>query len=145
MHLTFALSRPHGQWVVDEIRLADKQWESVDRLRQALNDVRWLQSQMSMLELAQGLLRYYQAKGSFPPTSGIVALTDLLQPQYMPRLVRTDAWGSEIDYQQLSAGQRYQITSAGPDRHMNTRDDIVLVDGRVQTPPPAGSSMTAAP
>ncbi len=137
VRLAFKLTRTddHG-WMVDQIRLRDNQWESLDRLDRALRNIRWLETQERLLQFAQALLRYREDKGTFPPTSSTVDLTDILFPRYMFQLVRTDAWGTELRYTQLSDGCRYQVVSAGPDRKFSTPDDIVMVDTRILAAPP---------
>lgn len=135
--LTFLLTRSKNRWEVEEIRLDDNQWARIDDLRQALTDQRSLQTRSALLELAQGLVIYFREQGSFPPDSDITALTGLLHPRFLRRLVRTDAWGTEFRYDQLSGGSRYQLQSAGPDRKFLTPDDLYLMDGRFL---PAGST-----
>jgi hypothetical protein len=129
--VTFLLKKTKDEWHVDEIRLSDREWVKVEALRRALADERSLQTQFDMLELAKGLSAYYHAARGYPPAGDITALTDLLMPRYMPRLVRADAWGTSFFYKPLQDGARYQLASAGPDRKFRTDDDIVLLDGRI--------------
>ena len=129
--VTFLLVEEGEKWRVDEIRLTDRQWVKVTDLRRALEDKRWLDTQFAMLELARALALCYHSTYAFPESKDIVQLTDVLMPKYMPRLIRTDAWGTDFSYQPLSDGARYQIASAGPDRKFRTVDDLVLIDGRI--------------
>jgi hypothetical protein len=129
--VTFLLVEEGKSWRVDEIRLTDRQWVKVADLRRALEDKRWLDTQFAMLELARGLALCFHSTYAFPGAKDIVQLTDVLMPKYMPRLVRTDAWGTDFSFQPLSGGTRYQLASAGPDRKFRTEDDLVLIDGRI--------------
>jgi len=67
-----------------------------------------------MLELARGLAACYHSTYSFPASKDIVQLTDVLMPKYMPRLVRTDAWGTDFSYQPLSGGTRTRSPPPAP-------------------------------
>lgn len=134
MKLAFLMANRDGKWEVDEIRLSDRQWVNVERLRNVLSDLRELDTRQAMLELAEGLVRRLQAAGTFPATADLVTLTDQLHPAYLTRLIRSDAWGTDFQYQQLSGGSRYKLISAGPDRTFQTADDLVMMDGRILSP-----------
>jgi len=136
IRLAFMLYRRGSGWNVEEIRLGDDHWVKLSVIRNTLEDTLWLDSYQRLLQLAQGMLNFRDAQGVFPPDGDIVTVTDLLVPRYMTTLIRTDVWGTNIRFKQLSGGSRYQLSSAGPDQRFHTSDDLVLVDSQLITPPP---------
>lgn len=128
--VTVMAEKKGGTWIIREIRMPDGKWEKVGSFTRALQDARDMETRRRMLELSLGLLRYAQAKGSFPPTCDIVDLTDRLYPHYALRLQRDDAWNNSLRYQAPPGPTFFRLTSAGPDGRFDTADDLILQDGR---------------
>ncbi len=63
--------------------------------------------------------RYADRHGSLPGSIG-----DFLPPGREGAYYRIDAWGEEISYS--VRGKSYEFRSRGPDRQLNTSDDLVM-------------------
>jgi|SRR5688500_4716353 hypothetical protein len=115
---------PSADWYISAVRLGDQDWVSLPELIAAFNEARRRETAASLQKLATGMANYRQRNGSVPIASDIVQLTDVLHPQYMPDLVRTDAWGHSIQYE--VSGTNYRFRSFGSDGLRGTTDDILL-------------------
>jgi len=126
--LAFQFRRTNAStpWRVAAVRLGDRDWISLDELLAAINEGRRRETIAAMEKLAAGIANYRRSNGTIPVAADIVVLTDMLHPQYMSDLVRTDGWGHPIRYQ--VAGATYRMTSDGPDGVQGSSDDIVLPD-----------------
>jgi hypothetical protein len=104
--------------------LGDRDWVGIDELVTAVNDNRRRSTLQSLQALTNGISAYQQKNGSLPGARDIVALTDILHPNYMPDLVRSDAWGRAILFEVTPNG--FRLLSFGPDGVRGTPDDIQL-------------------
>jgi hypothetical protein len=86
-----------------------------------------------MQQLAAGIADYESKNGGLPNARDIVALTDILHPNYMNVLVREDGWGNPIIYEVIG-GSTFRLISPGADGRRGTSDDIVVENGRAVTP-----------
>jgi len=131
--LAFQFKRPNSnaQWHIEAVRLGDRDWISLDELLTAINEGRRRVTSQSMQQLAAGIEKYKSATGMFPAAKDMVALTDMLYPQYMSVLIREDGWGHPFIYE--VAGNSFQLISLGQDARRGTSDDIV-VGGASQAP-----------
>lgn len=73
----------------------------------------------SMTELPKQLDRWSQEQGN-----GLYP--DSIDQLSVPDMMLTDAWGTELRYEQLDDGTAWRITYAGPDTQFDTTDDIVI-------------------
>src|SRR5262245_50061805 len=96
----FKKDKASNQWRVEAVRLGDRDWISLDELIAAIDDSRRRQTLKMMEKLAAGIANYRQRNGALPQASDVVTLTDVLHPQYMSDLIRLDAWGHPIQYEQ---------------------------------------------
>ena len=132
VRLAFLLAREPEGWSVEELRFSDQQWVRLDELRLILQDRRWLETQLDLLEAAKSLTAYFHDHRTFPAAESMEALVDLLYPRYMVRLVRADAWGADFRYRPLEGGARYELVAAGPDGKFRSGDEIIVIDGRIR-------------
>jgi hypothetical protein len=109
------------------VRLGDRDWIDVNELIAALNGGRRRETMVAMEKVVQGIAEYRKANNVLPQAADIVKLTDVLHPQYMTDLIRTDAWGNPIEYE--LTGSTYRLVSRGADGRRGTADDIVLQGG----------------
>lgn len=129
----FKRANPYSDWKVEAVRLGDRDWISLDELLNAVNEGRQRTTAQSMQQLATGIEKYRTTKGALPNAQDIVALTDILHPNYMTQLVREDGWGNPIIYE-VTGGSTFRLISIGPDRRRGTLDDIVVEKGPALTP-----------
>ena len=125
VQMAFRLSKGKGKdWQVNAVRLGDRDWIDTQAFLAALNEVRVRQTRHSLERIQEGIRRYQAKQGALPAISDIVKLTDLLFPEYMSEVVRYDAWNNELKVN--SAGNNFQLSSAGPDGITGNADDILL-------------------
>ena len=125
VQMAFRLSKGKGtDWQVNAVRLGDRDWIDTQAFLAALNEVRVRQTRHSLERIQEGIRRYQAKQGALPAISDIVKLTDLLFPEYMSEVVRYDAWNNELKVN--SAGNNFQLSSAGPDGITGNADDIHL-------------------
>jgi hypothetical protein len=129
--LAFQFKRPNSNapWHIDAVRLGDRDWISMDELLAAINEGRRRVTSQAMQQLAAGIEKYKSATGMFPAAKDIVALTDMLHPQYLDVLIREDGWGHPFIYE--ATANSYQLISLGQDGRRGTPDDIVVGGGPV--------------
>ena len=129
LDVSLLLGKKGGQWRVEQIRMPDGAWQDVDALRAALQDLRFVETRRLMLELVGALLLRFAETADFPRAEAADALCDVLCPAWLVSPVVFDAWKTPLAYI-CTDGKTYEIRSAGPDRSLNTADDIVLRNGR---------------
>ncbi len=129
----FKRATASSDWKVDAVRLGDRDWISLDELLAAINEGRRRTTAQSMQQLAAGIENYRTKNGALPNAKDIVTLTDILHPSYMTVLVREDGWGNPIVYE-LTGVSTFRLISSGADGRRGTADDIVVENGRPQTP-----------
>ena len=129
----FKRDNPSAPWRIEAVRLGDRDWISLDELLAAINEGRRRTTEQSMQQLVAGIENYRTKNGGLPNAKDIVGLTDILHPFYMTVLVREDGWGNPIFYE-LTGGSTFRLISSGADGRRGTADDIVVENGRPQTP-----------
>jgi hypothetical protein len=132
--LSFQFSRggPNRQWRIDAARLGDRDWINVADLLAAFNEGRRRQTASSLQKLVAGINNYRTKSGALPAVIDIIDLTDLLHPNYMTELVRTDGWGRAIILE--VAGPTFRLVSRGPDGLRGTSDDVIVNAGSPASP-----------
>jgi hypothetical protein len=123
----FRFARTSGDWQVAEIRLGDRQWESVELIETALRREKERRTTGLLRRVADGLEAYRREKGQFVPTDDIAVLLDYLAPRYLGEPLRFDWWGTQFVYRGSANG--YQLLSAGADRKPDTKDDLIIENG----------------
>ena len=121
----FRVQKVHGKWEILEVRVGNGQWEKLDDFVAALNKVKTAETQRMLEEVANGIDRYREKNGRLPDFTDFVSLTDALSPNYIPALIRLDAWRNPFAAMKLSANS-VELISGGPDGKIGTSDDIVV-------------------
>jgi hypothetical protein len=122
----FRVERIKGDWVVREVRVGNRQWESIDSLLAALNSVKAEHARQILGVISSALERYREKYGRLPTFNDYVALSDALYPDYMADAYRLDPWRQPWRAFR-ETGDTVRLVSAGPDEKPDTPDDIVLV------------------
>ena len=91
-----------------------------------------------MRAIGQALTSYHQDPGGCPTAGAIDDLPRQLSPDYLRMGGTTDRWGNPLTYSATPAG--YRLVSRGDDGREGTEDDLVLENGRLQTPSGGGLS-----
>jgi hypothetical protein len=122
----FRFEKVHGQWVIKEVRLGDRPWESVDDVLKALQVVKTDETRNSLERIAAALEAYRARNGRLPDFRDYVTLSDKLYPNYLNPLIRVDAWENPLAA--FAAGpDSVRLVSPGPDGKLGSADDIQLV------------------
>ena len=129
----FKRATAHAPWRIEAVRLGDRDWISLDELLAAIDEGRRRTTVQAMQDLSAGIEKYRTTNGRLPNATDIVALTDILHPSYMTRLVREDGWGKPIAYQSTSP-TTFRLVSGGADTQLGTKDDIVFENGQAVAP-----------
>ncbi len=124
---TFRFDRDGRNWKILEIRLGDRQWESLDLIEEAVRREKIRRTTAVLERVVTGLAAYQKAKGEYVVAEDYPQLLDKLAPQYFSPIVHFDFWGTPLIYRGMAA--TYRVASAGPDRLADTADDIVLKSG----------------
>lgn len=120
--LAFRYARTPGGWQLREIRTPDGQWQRLDLLQKALDQLKTAETRHDLETLSAAIERYRADHGSVPAAADIVELNDLLVPRFLERVIRIDSWQNELVYS--SVRNSFRLFSAGPDRRKGTGDDI---------------------
>lgn len=128
----FRFERDGENWKVAEMRLGDRQWESIDLVTEAVRREKLRRTAVLLSRMAESLNNYRQANGGYVATEEIGRLLDELFPRYLNPLIRFDLWGTPLSYQ--GSATSYRLVSAGPDRQAGTPDDLVIENGVIKTP-----------
>jgi hypothetical protein len=123
--VAFKLENVQGQWIVREVRAGDYPWERLDLIIAALDAAKAKVTQQTFEEISISLAAYSQKNGRLPEFKDFLALSDALYPNYLPNIVRLDAWNRPIAAERLAANT-IRLSSAGPDGQSGSKDDIVL-------------------
>ena len=123
----FRFARTGGDWQVAEIRLGDRQWESIELIETAVRHEKERRTTVLLRRVADGLDAYRREKGQFVPTEDFAVLLDYLSPRYLSDPLRFDWWGTQFVYRGTAGG--YQLLSAGADRKAGTKDDLIIENG----------------
>ncbi|MFN0122795.1 MAG: type II secretion system protein GspG [Blastocatellia bacterium] len=115
-------------WRIADVRLADRQWESIELVTEAIRREKIRRTELSLKQLADGLERYRRDHGSFVNAQDMSALLDQLAPRYVSAALRHDLWGNPFVYQ--GTGAQYRLFSHGPDGAAGTGDDLLMEGGK---------------
>lgn len=122
--LAFRYARTPSGWQLREIRTPDGQWQRLDLLQKALDQLKTAETRKDLEILSAAVERYRVDHGNVPAAADIVELNDLLVPRFLERVIRIDSWQNELAYS--SARNSFHLSSAGPDRKKGTGDDIEI-------------------
>lgn len=114
----------NNKWRVAEIRTGDRRWEDVDMLVRALNAEKTSRVRAELDAIATALESYRREHGFYIEAKTEAALIDHLNPRYLARIIRVDAWNTPYEYE--GSRTSFVLRSAGPDRKSNTADDLTV-------------------
>ena len=129
----FRVTRDHDAWHVTDIRLGDRQWESIELITEAVRREKLRRTTALLQQIGEALENYRRERGHYVVTDDVAVLTDHLTPQYLREPVRFDLWGATLNYHGTAAS--YRLLSAGPDRKPETNDDLVIENGKLRAVP----------
>jgi Type II secretion system (T2SS), protein G len=112
------------KWRVAEIRTGDRRWEDVDMLVRALNAEKSSRVRAELDAIATALESYRRERGFYVEAKTEAALIDRLNPRYLTRIIRIDAWHNPYEYE--GTRTNFVLRSAGPDGKPNTADDLTV-------------------
>jgi len=127
---SFRARNKDGKWRLAEIRLGDRQWESLDLVEEAIRREKIRRTTALLKELAEGISTYQRERGQFVESEKISELLDFLSPRYLANPHRFDLWGEQFEYHGKTG--RYRLSSAGPDRKSGTKDDLIIENGSMR-------------
>ena len=113
-----------GKWRVAEIRTGDRRWEDVDLLVKALNTEKTSRARAELESIAVALESYRREHGFYLESKTEAALIDVLNPRYLPSIIRVDPWHQPYQYEGTRGS--FVLRSNGPDEKPNTADDVLV-------------------
>jgi hypothetical protein len=125
LHAAFRFEKVDGKWVIREVRLGKRPWESVDNILRALDQVKGQETRSLLDQIVAAVERYRAKRGTLPEFKDYVALSDALSPEYLTPLIRLDAWQNPLAAYRTGPNS-IRLLSAGPDGKPGTNDDIEL-------------------
>ena len=128
----YRFRKQDDDWEVAEIRLGDRQWESLELVREVVRREKVRRTRLQLQELTTALSSYLTANGSYVEAQTVQGLLDGLTAAHLRVPQWFDQWGTPLLYQ--GGKQEFRLRSAGPDRQFETSDDLVA-DSSAQAPP----------
>ena len=133
--------RSPEEWAVRQAKLTP------ERLKGELSRSKHAQTVAQLRAVMTAMDVYQIDAGKLPSVKvgDIEALAKHLEPKYVAKMPRTDAWGHKLDIAIVSTLDGYYLASAGPDGEHNTDDDVVVEDGRFtrNEKPPASDRLVS--
>ncbi len=117
------LRKTGKDWRIQEIRIGNHRWERLEDILQALDDIKTQRTREALLEVLAATEQYRRKKGALPDFTDYVSLSDMLSPQYLPRVVRVDGWQNPF-MARRTGPSTLLLFSAGPDGQFGSSDDI---------------------
>lgn len=118
-----------GTWQAVDVRLGDRQWESLELLRTAVLKEKVLRTTADLRTLATALESFQRERGHYVIADTGRVLVDNLAPRYLGSVIRLDAWSHEFEYR--GAATSYRLSSLGPDGEPASGDEIVIENGQL--------------
>jgi hypothetical protein len=128
----FKFTRRGDHWEITEVRVGDRQWESVELVTTAVRAEKIRRTLADLREVARALEAFHKERGFYPPVADFAALVDHLVPTYLPRVIREDWWHRPLRCTITARG--YRLESLGPDGESGSGDEIVIENGEVIAP-----------
>src|ERR1041385_7097540 len=108
----FRVTRDHDNWRVTDIRLGDREWESIELITEAVRREKIRRTTALLQQVAEALESYRRERGNYVVTDDAGVLSDHLAPRYLREPVRFDQWGAALVYHGTTSG--FRLISAGP-------------------------------
>src|SRR5690349_3514509 len=118
------LARDTRGWRVAGFKSGNRDWTNLDNFATAYNETKRASATNDLAAIANALVDFRRARGSFVVSDKESVLIDHLSPHYLARVIRVDPW--HRPYQYDGETDRFSLRSVGPDGKPNTPDDIVL-------------------
>ena len=122
--IAYRFENTGNAWTVREMRIGHGQWESVQNIERALNQVKTEETKELLARIAEAIQKYRDANQRLPVFKDFVDLSDQLAPAFLTPLVRLDAW--QRPFEAAMSGSDIMLRSAGPDGIIGNQDDITL-------------------
>lgn len=123
----YRFSREGKGWKVAEVRLGDRQWESLELIETAIKAEKSRRTQALLQRIGESLESFRTsqgAQGAYVVASDFDKMLDQLAPRFLNPVVRLDFWGSPLTYDGNT--NAYKLASPGPDMKPGTPDDLVV-------------------
>jgi hypothetical protein len=124
IRVDFRLARDTRGWRVAGFKSGTRDWANLDTFATAYNETKRASATSDLAAIANALIDFRRARGSFVVSDKESVLIDHLSPHYLARVIRVDPW--HRPYQYDGETDRFSLRSLGPDGKPNTPDDIVL-------------------
>ena len=96
LRAAFRIEKVGGEWVVREVRLGDGQWEDLDAVLLALQQVKIDETRRLLEQIGNAVEAYRLKNGRLPAFQDYIQLSDALYPTFMSPLVRLDTWNRPL-------------------------------------------------
>ncbi len=126
LRAAFKFERSGGKWVIREVRLGKGQWEKLEDILRALEQVKTEETRELLDQVTIALEKYCDKNGALPDFKDYVSLSDLLSPNFMTSLIREDAWHRPLAAHRVGP-MSVRLVSSGPDGQFGTKDDIEVL------------------
>jgi hypothetical protein len=123
----FRLAKKSGNWQAVEFHSGSRDWLRLDSVRATVDAQKRVKTMEDLNAIATALLAYRQERGTFVISDKHSVLIDHLNPHYLSRVIRLDAWHRPLSY--FGDTNTYTLRSLGPDGKEDTPDDIVVSIG----------------
>ena len=123
--VAFRFENTGNIWRVREMRIGHGQWESVENIERALNQVKTEETKELLTRIAEAIHKYREVNQQFPAFKDYVDLSDKLAPRFLTPLLRLDAW--QRPFEAYMSGSDILLRSAGLDGIIGNQDDIELI------------------
>jgi len=123
----YRFSREGKSWKIAEVRLGDRQWESLELIETAIKAEKSRRTQALLQRIGESLETFRVAQGAqggYVVASDFDKMLDQLAPRFLNPVVRMDFWGSLLSYD--GSANAYKLASPGPDMKPGTADDLVV-------------------
>lgn len=124
VRLGVRFTRDRSGWHTSSFKTEGNDWIGVEGIEGALAAAKANQARDEMKTLAAALAKFREERGAFVVSDKHPVLLDHLSPKYLGRVLRLDPWNNP--YQYAGESNHFTLRSAGPDRKINTADDVVF-------------------
>jgi hypothetical protein len=125
VQVALKLERIQGNWMIQEVRLGNGEWVKLDAFLRALDQVKSADTRELLEQVVAAAEKYRTKNGTLPEFTDYISLSNSLNPDYMTRLIREDAWRRPLAAYRLGP-KALRLVSAGPDGKFGSSDDIEL-------------------
>jgi hypothetical protein len=126
LRAAFRFEKVKDKWVIREVRLGKGEWQKLDHILRALEQVKTNETRNLLDQVAAAIEKYWEKTGALPEFKDFVSLSDVLSPNFMSSLIREDSWHHPLAAYK-SGANTVRLVSPGPDGQLGTGDDIELV------------------